>query len=156
MKTARSTIGGRRRRYRALSPPERRLFRAAWWALLVSDLELRFAERRSLEAAMAPPAPAPSRTARPPAPAAAGELQKVAQAVASAAANHLWPMNCLPRSLALKRLLAKRGIASTFRIGVRKDFGELQAHAWIEVDGVPLGEPEAIEARFLPLGREGP
>jgi len=154
MKRARSTIGGRWRRYRALSRPERRLFRAAWWALLLSDLKLRFAERRTLEAALAPPPPA-ARAARPVSP-AAGDLQKVAQAVASAAANHLWLMHCLPRSLALQRLLARRRIASTFRIGVRKDFGELQAHAWVEVEGMPLGEPEAIEERFLPLGREAP
>jgi hypothetical protein len=47
---------------------------------------------------------------------------------------------CLIRSLVLTRLLARRGIASVFVIGVRSapDFA---AHAWVELDGLPLLPP---------------
>ncbi len=68
-------------------------------------------------------------------------------------------MTCLPRSLALQRMLARRGIASELRIGVRKESngaGGIAAHAWVEVDGVPLGEPQAIEERFQKLLRPRP
>jgi hypothetical protein len=40
------------------------------------------------------------------------------------------------------------------RIGVRKEPGgpgAIAAHAWVEVEGAALGEPEAIEERFRPL-----
>ncbi len=81
--------------------------------------------------------------------------QQLALAVARAAAHHLRPMTCLPRALALQRMLAQRGIPSVLRIGVRKEAATFTAHAWVEVEGRALGEPEAIEERFralLPLG----
>jgi hypothetical protein len=49
---------------------------------------------------------------------------------------------CLIRSLVLVRLLARRSIASTLVIGVRKA-SEFAAHAWVEHDGeaiLPPGE----------------
>lgn len=58
---------------------------------------------------------------------------------------------CLARSLVLQRLLARQGIAAEVRIGVRKDAGTLAAHAWVEVAGRPLGEPEEIPRRFATL-----
>ncbi len=39
---------------------------------------------------------------------------------------------CLERSLVLWWLLQRDGIQSDLRIGVRKDEGELKAHAWVE------------------------
>jgi hypothetical protein len=52
---------------------------------------------------------------------------------------HRMPLDtrCLVRSLVLTRLLARRGIASTFVIGVRAK-PEFAAHAWLERDGVAL------------------
>lgn len=44
---------------------------------------------------------------------------------------------CLVRSLVLTRLLARRGIETRFVIGVSsKD--EFEAHAWVELGGLPL------------------
>lgn len=136
------------RRFLELSLPERRLLLEAWWRLLAAAVRLRLAPRRTLAAALA--------GAEPPAAggASAGIAQPVALAVARAAAHHLAPMTCLPRALALQRMLAYRGILSALRIGVRKDLGGgsgIAAHAWIEVAGRALGEPEAIEERFRPL-----
>jgi len=87
----------------------------------------------------------------PPAPERGATATEIARTVASAAAHHLWTPTCLPRALATWRLCATRGIDARLRIGVRKEPGSLAAHAWIEVRGVPIGEPAGIETRYLPL-----
>lgn len=46
---------------------------------------------------------------------------------------------CLPRSLATAILCRMRGVWPTWCTGVRT--APFQAHAWVEVDGVPVGEP---------------
>jgi hypothetical protein len=45
---------------------------------------------------------------------------------------------CLAQSLVLTRLLAARGIASTFVIGIAEPGEAFGAHAWVERDGVAL------------------
>jgi hypothetical protein len=47
---------------------------------------------------------------------------------------------CLIQSLVLTRMLAKRSIASTLVIGVRKD-PAFEAHAWVEHEGQPVLPP---------------
>jgi hypothetical protein len=42
---------------------------------------------------------------------------------------------CLTRSITLTRVLARRGIASDLRIGVRADKQQFEAHAWVEWNG---------------------
>jgi len=43
---------------------------------------------------------------------------------------------CLTQALATELLLARRGLAPSVQIGVRRsDPGTLEAHAWVEVDG---------------------
>ncbi len=82
----------------------------------------------------------------------------VARAVDRAARHHLYPMRCLQRSLALEHLLRQEGHAAAIRFGVRRG-DRLAAHAWVEVDGRPLGEPGEIEARFarlVPVAEAGP
>lgn len=55
--------------------------------------------------------------------------------------NHLpGDTRCLTRSLVLIRILARRGIETKLVIGVRADDG-FAAHAWVELDGVPLLDP---------------
>jgi len=73
------------------------------------------------------------------------------QLVKIAARNHLYDMSCLRQSLVLQRLLAQRGIETYLRIGVRKEAGELAAHAWLEYTGQPIGHPHDVAARFEPL-----
>jgi hypothetical protein len=50
--------------------------------------------------------------------------------------------SCLEESLALWWLLGRRGIASELRIGIKKDSPKFEAHAWVELGGAPLNEPE--------------
>jgi hypothetical protein len=68
-----------------------------------------------------------------------------------AARSHLYPMRCLRRSLVIQSLLARRGIRTELRFGVRKDDGELSAHAWLEYEGEVVVEPQAITERYKPL-----
>lgn len=58
---------------------------------------------------------------------------------------------CLVRSLVLTRLLARRGIRTTFVIGVKVE-PEFEAHAWVENGGVALLPPgEMAGGRLLEL-----
>ncbi len=50
--------------------------------------------------------------------------------------------SCLAKSLTLWWLLGRQGITSRLRIGIRKENGQLEAHAWVEREGVALNEPE--------------
>lgn len=137
-------------RFAALQPASRRLWIAAWLALLGADLRLRLGRRRILERAMARPREAAASSG-----AATAIAEQIARTVASAAAHHLWPLRCLPRALATWRLCAARGIDAQLRIGVRAGVrpgaGSIAAHAWIEVGGDAIGEPQGIEERYLPL-----
>ena len=65
------------------------------------------------------------------------------------AANHVFgPVTCLTRSLLLRWLLRRYGTASDLRIGVRLEQGEFSAHAWVEMDGIPLNDRPEFVARY--------
>ena len=57
--------------------------------------------------------------------------------------------SCLAKSLTLWWLLGRQGISSQLRIGIRKENGKLEAHAWVEREGVALNEPEAHHQRYV-------
>ena len=50
--------------------------------------------------------------------------------------------SCLFKSLTLWWLLGRQGIPSQLRVGVRKEGGNFEAHAWVEREGIALNEPE--------------
>jgi hypothetical protein len=55
---------------------------------------------------------------------------------------------CLEESLALWWLLGRRGIASQLRIGIKKQSPKFEAHAWVELGGAPLNEPETPHQHY--------
>lgn len=63
----------------------------------------------------------------------------MAGAAARFGAGHF---TCLEKSLTLWWLLGRQGIASTVRIGTRKDGGNFEAHAWVECCGAALLEQD--------------
>jgi hypothetical protein len=69
------------------------------------------------------------------------------------AAGARWPSRatCLPRSLVLRALLQRQGVAADLRIGVRLVDGRLEGHAWVEHAGVPLAQPPDVAAHFAPF-----
>ena len=65
----------------------------------------------------------------------------VAWAVTRAARYGLFRPRCLVRALAIQRMLRRHGIvAGQINIGVRTRDGAFQAHAWVEVGGVVVGD----------------
>ena len=80
-----------------------------------------------------------------------GEVGRLVWATEAAARHHLYPMRCLPKALCLRRLLGRHGIEAELRIGVSTRDAGLAAHAWVERQGVPVGEPRDVEDRFSPL-----
>jgi hypothetical protein len=118
----------------------------AWVRLLWLRLRPRLPEevRRSAPAPHGPPGPEdvdPVGVA----------IRRAERVVRYAAALHPGPVRCLTRSLVLRRLLRARRVPAVLKIGVRKDGAELAAHAWLEVRGVPVGEPEDLEGEFATL-----
>lgn len=134
------------RRFRALSGAERRRLIRAALRLLAIDLHLRLRGFAAVAAAV-------ERRGVRPAAGGEGSVDLWVRAVDVAARHHLYSMSCLPRALALRSLLAEEGVATDLRIGVRKEGAALTAHAWVEQEGVPVGEIPAIAERFAPLAR---
>jgi len=76
--------------------------------------------------------------------------------VRAATKHGLVRASCLEESLTLWWLLAKQGIESDLRIGVRKAEGSFEAHAWVERNGDALNEPEARHVHYAVFESEFP
>ena len=57
-----------------------------------------------------------------------------------AATHSVIRAHCLQRSLVLWSLLERNGVESELRFGARKENGQIQAHAWVEINGVALND----------------
>ncbi len=140
-------MGHKLRAALALSLSDWAVFFPAWLMLLVVDLGLRvlpFPRVRKLVASSKQPGRAASqRDVR-------LELCRLEWLVDIAARNHLYPMTCLRQALTLQWLLARRGVAADLRIGVRKQAGALEAHAWVECAGQAIRSAETVDV-FAPL-----
>ena len=142
----------RLRRFNALPRPAKGLFlrAAVLLPLLTISLRLRgfrstqqFLQRFVGSAMKAPPDNV------------CGERVAITSRMVLAAARYsLLPSTCLERSLCLWWLLARQNIATQFRIGVKKDGEKFAAHAWVERDGVAIGEPESSHLHFAAFDKE--
>lgn len=83
------------------------------------------------------------------------EVDHMARIVSIAGRNHLIKMSCLRRALVLQWLLRRRGIQTQLRFGVRTQGNDLQAHAWLEKDGILISEPELVHERYSTLKEIG-
>jgi hypothetical protein len=87
-------------------------------------------------------------------PASRSELEEAALigwAVSRASRYGLFRPRCLVRSLALQQLLKRRSIhGCELKIGVRLEYGQFSAHAWIEVNGRILADSVHLVRRFTP------
>lgn len=59
-------------------------------------------------------------------------MRRIVGAVEAMSRRLLGTKPCLTQALAAQRLLRQEGLDSTLRIGVSKEGGEFQAHAWLE------------------------
>lgn len=85
---------------------------------------------------------------------AAAQAQLTTRMVRAAARHGIGNPSCLEESLVLLHLLNAQGIAAHLRIGVKKDTPQFEAHAWIEFDGKPLNESEALHDHYAPFEAE--
>ena len=141
-------------KFRRLSRLSRRQLGLALLLLPVTALAVRLAGVRrwhSLLLHLTPPGPPPD---------ARGRAFILPRAVATAhmvkAASRYGPYraNCLQQSLVLCCLLRRQGIpGADLRIGMRKNRGMLEAHAWVELGGRPLNDGGDVHRRYYPFDR---
>lgn len=80
------------------------------------------------------------------------KAQSTALAVRRMADHGLFRPKCLVRSVALSRMLNRRGIqGSRVRVGVRLCDGQFAAHAWVELGEKVLGDDERHTNSFAHL-----
>jgi len=137
------------RRLRTLGLRDWSLLLNAWVRLLIVDLELRVL--------------GVERTARMARPSVGTDASReridrallYASWLRRAAAYHPARARCLHRALALHQWLRGEGTPSSMDIGVARRGGALQAHAWVHVGGVLVGDSDNDVAPFATLQAAG-
>ena len=79
-------------------------------------------------------------------------IKALGEAVNIAARHTPFPATCLTRSLLFGWLLRRQNVASKLRIGVRMTQGMLDAHAWVECEGIPVNDSPEVNERFASFG----
>ena len=130
----------RLRRFRALERPAQELFLRAVVLLPLVALSLRWRGFRATQAALE--RFLPKANPEPDAALANKDAAVTAHMVNAADRHGLVHPSCLAKSLTLWWLLARQGIPSRLRIGIRKEKERFEAHAWVERDGTALNEPD--------------
>lgn len=80
-----------------------------------------------------------------------GDAISLARLGESVARHFPFRTTCLENSFALYWLLRRNHIPATLRIGARKIDGRLEAHAWLESQGIVLGNSDHLP--FIPFNR---
>jgi Transglutaminase-like superfamily len=143
----------RLRRYRALDAESRTLFWRAVRLLPQVTLSLRLRGYAKTEASLR------SRARSHPEDIVAERdvalrIEKTSRMVRAASRCGSLRATCLAQSLALWFLLQQQNISSAIKIGVRKRNTRLEAHAWVERDGVTLNETDEVHQHYAPFERE--
>ena len=134
------------RKFWRLSCLERQLFIQALLLLPLSALALRLISFKRLQSFLIHLAPVkqPSKEIPPNA--------RSTHVLVQAAARHgAYCATCLPQSLTLWWLLRRQGVESDLRFGARKEAGQIEAHAWVELLGIPLNDTLDVDQRFKPF-----
>ncbi len=138
---------------RALTRPERRLLLVCLIATPFLAAGLAILGFRRVHAVMA--RRSRPRCARfPSVQAAEGRARSAARVVAIAAGRGPVKATCLRRSLLLWWLLKRDGIETVVRVGVNRERGTLNAHAWVEYLGRPVNDDDDIALRFPAFDRD--
>ena len=132
-------------RFRALGQPARGLFLGASVLLPLLYVSLKWRGFRRTKALLERFLSVPHGPKTPDVQARTALTSRMVRAAGHYGIGH---PNCLNLSLALWWLLARQGIASDLRVGVRKESEKLEAHAWVECGGLPLNEPEQKHQQF--------
>jgi hypothetical protein len=73
--------------------------------------------------------------------------------VDTCADHYIRPVSCLRRSIALGKLLTRRGLSAAIRIGVTHDGRDFRTHAWLEHGGRVLNDTADVAARYRPFDK---
>lgn len=130
-------------KFLALSGRERRVFLETACLMTITAAALRLFGFRRVYRWLERRAPSWSE----PLPGAGNAVQLLVVGVRRAA-QPLPYATCLPQSLTLWWLLRRRGVQSQLRLGVRKEGGDLKAHAWVEAGGVALNDRDDVRHRY--------
>ena len=134
----------RLRKYLALTPAGRAIVLRSLLLLPLATVLLR---TRGMARATAGLERLANRAKRDPGVLAPHEVARLVDAAAS-----ILGTPCLPRSLVLRHLLCRRGILVEIRLGVSTAAeGKLSAHAWVELDGLPLNDNADVFDRYAAL-----
>lgn len=115
----------------------------AWWLLLFFYLAIR---RMSFERLLNPSLPISEK-----APNSSHALiiaQRLQRLIGFASRLHPMPMTCLVKSLTLQKMLSGQNISAQVKIGAQKIQAVMAAHAWVEIDGKPIGEADDVSQKF--------
>jgi hypothetical protein len=134
------------RQWQALSTAERRQLALLAVSLPAVELSLRrFGARRTsawLQRWLAP------HVARAPSSADLEAADALARLASIAGRHGPVAARCLSQALLVQALLRHRGLDACVRVGVRKQEGQLDAHAWVELGGRALAHAEPSHAPF--------
>ena len=78
----------------------------------------------------------------------------MARVVAIAAGRGPVRATCLRRSILLWWLLRRDGIETVLRVGVNREDGAFNAHAWVEYLGRPVNDTDDVALRFPSFDRD--
>ena len=131
-------------KFLALTWLERRCFLIALVFLPITALNLRLFGFRRTRAALA----RADCTCATPGDIALSLARQTARMVAAAARYGPYRATCLPISLVLMWLLHRQGIDADLRLGVSKKAPGIEAHAWVELRGLPLIDNQDVNERF--------
>jgi hypothetical protein len=140
------------RRFRRLSGFERAVVLEAVITLPVVWLAVRLLGFRICRAAFEEPARA-ARNSRFLETDTLNIAKRIARLEVVTAANLFFRTSCLEQSLVLCRLLRRRGMNATLRIGARKEADRFEAHAWVEMAGNVVDGGGTEHLHFRPFER---
>lgn len=141
------------RRFWNLNVPSRRIVIEAGLALLATWIGLRVAGYNRWKRALDRLSPRETNRGKRGDPTQLKSAQEIARLAHSAARHILLPTNCLDQSMALCWMLRRRGAPAELRFGARKQEGQFEAHAWVEVGGVVLNEAQERHKHFAAFDR---
>ena len=130
------------RKLSRLRPDEIRLLFWAIWLLTYAWFRLPITRFRA-----SVPKPASTREVRV-ANGSTTQAAAIARLVATAANHHFLTLTCLHRSVVLWWILKRLRVECALRLGVRNAPTPFAAHAWVECEGVPVGEPPTASAGY--------
>lgn len=144
------------RRFSALTGREQRLFLRAAFLLPLLSVILRRSGLRRTQERLRLWLPVETGGIRPVQGAAETTIAMTVRMVRAAVKHGPARATCLEESLALWWLLGRQGIPALLRIGIRKQTGKFEAHAWVECAGATLNDPEGLHFHYTAFDKSFP